>query len=396
MASPIHPGLMGELRAVEPTAAEQRDDRARAPQPDASGAATPVLLAMQRAAGNRAVSGLVRGGRRSVQRLDDNMAATLSSRADQQIAEARRGQDASRSGDGSDQAAPSEPPSAEQVAAEKTRQKAAIRGVVTPPDTSGAQSETAATAQAVQSEAAKPPESVAGSASGAPSAPPVPEAVGGSAGPGSAGGGSAGAGAGGGSAGGGGAQEAADRASAAAAEADAVPAPDVPAPVEVPSLPETLDGGGRAVPTDPTLQVATTGLTARIGLLRAAAHEIRTSAATERAQGHRIEGMLHGGLSAVADAADGVAELDVHSAHRRGVLAQGQAALAVSQQKAETVAAGAPEVRAKGDEGSAKSAPRPASPRTWPARTPRTPRRIPRPPASPGSRAPSSARPAPS
>ena len=150
-------GLMGELRAVEPTATEQRDDRARAPQPDASGAATPVLLAMQRAAGNRAVSGLVRGGRRSVQRLDDNMAATLSSRADQQIAEARRGQDASRSGDGSDQAAPSEPPSAEQVAAEKTRQKAAIRGVVTPPDTSGAQSETAATAQAVQSEAAKPP-----------------------------------------------------------------------------------------------------------------------------------------------------------------------------------------------------------------------------------------------
>lgn len=321
---------MGDARPVERSPVQHGTGEAAASRPRRANAPLPSLLGLQRVAGNRAVAGLIAGRAPTVQRAGTDLAA-LDNRAREQIAAAQH-----KGGPHEAGAAPQEPPNPQVVAAEKAKQRAALAGVVEPVDTSQARSEAAGAAKAVQAEASKPPEPVTG---GAGPAAGNQETAGGAEPDGGA------------------AQEAAARAESAAAEADAVPVPEPAEPVAVPAVPEVVDGGGRRVPAAPALQGMVAGVTARIQVLRAGAHEIRVAAAGERAHGHRLDGMLHAGLNRVADAADGIAALEAHTAHRRGVAAQARKALEVSKQKADAVATGAPQVRAKGDEGSAKSGP---------------------------------------
>ncbi|WP_421735113.1 hypothetical protein [Cellulomonas sp.] len=299
----------------------------RAEQQPVGGA---TLLRLQRSAGNEAVVRLMRGRRPTVQR---DMAGTLEARAQQQIEAAKAARAAEQGGDEGDRAAA---PSREEIAAEKAKQRRAVSGAVAPPDTSGARSQTASAATAAKAEAAKPPTPVADAKStGGPSA-------------GDAGGPGAQAGE---------ATAAAQGAATAAATAAAVVPPEPPAPVEAPAAITTVDAGGRQLPADPAVEAAVAGVAGKLQALRAGAHEVRAAAAQERAQSHQSEGLLQAGRSGVADAEAGVVALRGHSAHRRSVVEQAKAALEVSQQKADTVASGAPEVAAKSEEGAQKSGP---------------------------------------
>ncbi len=301
---------------------------------------------MQRAAGNRAVAGLLSGPDTVVQRADDDVAATLQARAQEQIDAAKATQAGGSTGEGrqsgadgpaSGEAAERPPPSPEQVAAEKAKQKRVVAGAVSPPETSKAKSEAASAAAEAKDEAAKPPAQAAGGAAGPPTQAPQPG------GPAE-----------------GDASEvtaAAQQATQAATAATAEVAPDEPAAVQPPEPLQTVNAGGREIPADPAMEAGIGALGARLQALRAGAHQVRSAASAERAQGHRLESLLHAGRGAVTDAALAITALKGHNEHRQSVVEQAKGALEVSAQKAETVASGAPEVSAKSDEGAQKSAP---------------------------------------
>lgn len=279
-------------------------------------------------------SGAETGRVTTVQRAGADMSATLQGRAEQQIAAAKAAR-SHENGEAGEPDTPAEPPSPEQVAAEKAKQKRAMSGAVVPDDTSGAASAAGAAAGNAEAEAARPAEPVAAAAGGR--AAPAPAS--------------------------GGTPDAAEVAAAGqlaaqaarAAQAEAPPEPAVP--VAAPPPLTTVDGGGREIPADPVLEGASASVAARIQVLRAGAHQVRTAAAAERAQGHRMEAMLQAGRAAVADSDAGVAALKQHSAHRRSAVAQARSALSVSKDKAAAVAAGAPQVTAKSQEGAQKSGP---------------------------------------
>ena len=339
---------MGRTEAHEPG----RDVAGRAHPPAAKRRERPSrqpagLLRLQRAAGNRAVAVLLGRPRPVVQRADEDMAGTLQARAQAQIDAAKATQAAGNAGEGrqggADASAPGEagerppPPSPEQVAAEKAKQKQAVAGTVSPPDTSGAKSEAADAAAAAKDEAAKPPAPAAGGAAVTPApAPQTVDAAGGDAAEVTAA-----------------AQQAAQAATAAAAEV----APDEPTAVQPPEPLQTVNAGGREIPPDPAMEAGIGALGARLQTLRAGAHQVRSAASAERAQGHRLESLLHAGRGAVTDAALAITALNGHNEHRRSVVQQAKGALDVSAQKAETVASGAPGVSAKSDEGAQKSGP---------------------------------------
>jgi hypothetical protein len=319
--------------------ATEHDDRASAPSslrgaPEAeTPGSQPWLLGLQQTAGNAAVGKLLGAKRPVVQRQGGSaIAGTLEARAQQQIEAAR----AARShGDGDEQSEDQAPPSAEEVAAEKARQRQAMSGAVSPPDTTGAQSETRTAADAAKTEAHAPAEPVAGGASAA--APKGTDS--GAAGPTAAAG------------------DAARLAAQAYALAGEQPVPTPTAPVEAPTTVFPVDAGGRPVPADPVAENHVGDLAGRVQALRSGAHQLRQRASDERSQSHQTQALVHAAESGISEAEAGVATLRSQTAYRREVTGNAKQALDVSKEKAQAVATGAPQVAAKSDEGKAKSGP---------------------------------------
>jgi hypothetical protein len=293
----------------------------------------PWLLGLQQTAGNAAVARLLATGGPVVQRQAGSaIAGTLEARAQQQIEAAR----AARTRDDSDESDQDRaPPSAEEVAIEKARQQHAMSGAVSPPDTGGAQSETRSAADAAKAEAHAPAEPVARGT--APAAPQGKDA------------------------GGGGPAEAAQGAARLATQVYAlaaeqqVPAPPEPVKPPAPVLP--VDAGGRPIPADPTAEHTAAGLAGRLQSLRSGAHGLRARATDERAQAHQTQALVHAAESGIGEAEAGVTTLRAHTSYRREVTGNAKQALDVSQQKAQAVATGAPQIAGQSDEGRAKSTP---------------------------------------
>jgi hypothetical protein len=309
--------------------AQGRPDQYRIPAPAVSG-----LLALQRSAGNAAVGRLLAGRGLVAQRAAAEMtSATLEARAQEQIAKAQA-ERAHTGGEGEQPEGRPAPGSAE-VAAEKARQRRAIANTVSSPDTSPQRSAAASATAEVKAAVQAPPTPVARGRA----AVPPPARAGGASGPAAA------------------AQEAASLADQAFAQAVEQRPPEAPPQVVPPEPVVAVDSGGRQVPADPAADAQAVRLTQQLQTLRVGAHLLHVQAAEERAQAHRVQGLIHSAESGIAQAEAGVTTLGEHTQHRRGVLAQAKQALEVSQQKAAAVAAGAPQVAAKSDEGRSDSAP---------------------------------------
>ncbi len=138
----------------------------------------------------------------------------------------------------------------------------------------------------------------------------------------------------------------AERAAAAAAalfaEADAEPLPDEPLVVVPPPPVAPVNAEGEPLPPDPTADRGAGTLANEIQRMRVEGIAARRRATELRANAGRLSGNLriaHGNME-TADRA--LTKAQQHLETRRGIAAQGRDALAVSEEKAATVAAEAP------------------------------------------------------
>ena len=140
---------------------------------------------------------------------------------------------------------------------------------------------------------------------------------------------------------------------AASAEPEPQREPEV-APVE-PVAP--VDRAGEPLADDPETEARVEDLTARIQDLRAGGLALRAQAAEERGNASILRGNLARVGGEIESAQGGIDRAAEHTAARREITGQAEAALGVSEEKAATVASQAPEFTAKADEGKEDTGP---------------------------------------
>ncbi len=157
------------------------------------------------------------------------------------------------------------------------------------------------------------------------------------------------------------AASAADEASALAeqafAEAEGASKPGPEAMVMTPEPVAPVDAGGAPLPGDAEADGRIAALAGLAQNLREEGTRVRSLAVEERGNAAVLDGniaLVRGGVSM---AEQGVGTSREHLATRQELATQARAALAVSEQKATTVAAEAPNYAAKADEGKADSGP---------------------------------------
>jgi hypothetical protein len=141
---------------------------------------------------------------------------------------------------------------------------------------------------------------------------------------------------------------AADAQSEPAPEADVVPPEPVAAPV---------DASGESLEADPEADVAVASLADRAQFLREQGALLRAQAAEGRANAQIMRGNLAKVTGEISKADEGISTSKEHAQYRREVVGQAEQGLAVSEEKQQTVASGAPEYSSKADEGKEDSGP---------------------------------------
>ena len=139
------------------------------------------------------------------------------------------------------------------------------------------------------------------------------------------------------------ADQAAALGAAAFAQAAAETLPDVPAPVLPPVPVAPVNAEGEMVQPDPVADDAATQLGLDVQRMRDEGLVARQRATGLRANADRMRGNLRIARGATDSAEQGVTRAQGHVESRREVVAQARDALAVSEEKAATVAAQAPE-----------------------------------------------------
>jgi hypothetical protein len=339
---PVDVGSLGSPSSGSKSTVDRPVGRATPTSPGPADLLT--VLGLQRAVGNAAVTKLIPGPRR-VQRAPDGGMSALEAAAQEQIAAAKAKK--ATAGDGGPGTAgdggpgpgtagdSTQEPGQSSDREEETKLKLELGATVSPPDVSEHEQATRQAASGTAEAATAPSTPVVAGGSPAP-----PQAQGGHDphGPAAAAG------------------EAAQLADKAAASATEVTAPGPPAPVELPSV-APVDAGGRPVPPDAQGDAMAAALAGRVDALRQGAHTVLGQAAAQKAAGHTLEAQIKTVEAHIGEAESGVATIKAHAAHRREVTTQARQALDVSKQKAETVAAGAPQVASKSEEGKSKSGP---------------------------------------
>lgn len=300
---------------MDPEVASTPPETARRSRASGAKPAAHTMLALQQAAGNKAVSAMI------AQRAPDSgQMSEIDATADAVVHEASAKA-------GPNTVAPPEGPS--DKAAVKAQQRAAF---AQPDKVSAERSKVTAAAAETKSAAAGPAAPVAPARSApAPQESPAPQT------------------------------DAPAAATAAAtdavASAAAVPAPAPPAPVAPPAFAPPVDSGGRAVPGDPAADQALVAVAIKLQSLRHMGHQLAVEAAAARARGHALDAGLQTARAKVAEADVSITTVRGHVEHRRGVAEQAKTALTSSTERAGKVAAEAPGFAAKADEGKAKTGP---------------------------------------
>ncbi|HEX2828587.1 MAG TPA: DUF4157 domain-containing protein [Burkholderiales bacterium] len=124
------------------------------------------------------------------------------------------------------------------------------------------------------------------------------------------------------------------------------PAPVVPA-----------DKGGQPLPASPDVDAQVASLAQAAQSMRSEGSRVRSLAAEERANAGALSANIGLVQSGVAQATAGVAKSNAHLAFRRDLAGKAREGLAISEEKAATVAAEAPNYSSKADEGKAESGP---------------------------------------
>jgi hypothetical protein len=141
-----------------------------------------------------------------------------------------------------------------------------------------------------------------------------------------------------------------------AAAGVAMPAPQMPVtPPQAVSAP--TDAGGQPLPGDPDADMQIAGLATQAQTLRDESSRIRSLAGEERRNSQTLRGNLALVRGGIMQAELGVARSQEHLAFRQDLAGQARQGLAVSEEKAATVAAEAPNFSSKADEGKAESGP---------------------------------------
>lgn len=153
------------------------------------------------------------------------------------------------------------------------------------------------------------------------------------------------------------AQKAASLSDRAFAQAETISMPAQPTPVMTPNAIVPLDASGQGLPADPEADQALAGLAQQVQRLRIEGNLVRARAAEARRNAALLEGNIAMARDGIAQSEGAVATSQGHLAVRRQVVGQARQALVVSEQKAETVAQGAPGFRSRADEGKAESGP---------------------------------------
>jgi hypothetical protein len=135
-----------------------------------------------------------------------------------------------------------------------------------------------------------------------------------------------------------------------------MPSPELPV-VAPPPVSVPVDAGGQPLLGDPDADMAVTGIAAQAQTLREQSTRIRSLAAEERRNSQTLRGNLALVRGGVMQAELGVTKSRDHMAFRQELLGQARQGLAVSEQKAATVAAEAPNFSSKADEGKAETGP---------------------------------------
>lgn len=133
--------------------------------------------------------------------------------------------------------------------------------------------------------------------------------------------------------------------------------PAAPPKVRPPRIARPLDAAGKPLAVDAAGDAGIMGLAMMAQAMRLKGHSLREQAAQESQNAHVIQGNMAKIEEGIAKAEHGIGKSEEHVAYRREVLGQAEGALHVSQQKAETVAAGAPKYQSTSAQGKAKSGP---------------------------------------
>src|SRR5207245_1741785 len=141
------------------------------------------------------------------------------------------------------------------------------------------------------------------------------------------------------------------------AMADAEPVPEPQVQVAPPAPVAPVDAAGKPLTPDPQADSQVLGLAASAQILREQGTGLRERAALERANAATITGNMRMAEAGIAKAEAGVSKSEEHLAYRRDVVGKAKEALEISKQKADMVAAEAPNYSAKGEEGKAQSGP---------------------------------------
>lgn len=144
---------------------------------------------------------------------------------------------------------------------------------------------------------------------------------------------------------------------AAVALAEALPEPEVPTPVEPPLEVSPVDSTGAPLPVHPGAEAAVGLVAAQIGELRSGAYRLALDARANHARSHVLRAGIVEAHGKIDEASGSIETVQQHVEHRRGVVEQANTALEASNEKADTVAAEAPGIAAKADEGREDSAP---------------------------------------
>lgn len=144
---------------------------------------------------------------------------------------------------------------------------------------------------------------------------------------------------------------------AAVALAEALPEPEVPTPVEPPLVVSPVDSTGAPLPVHPGAEAAVGLVAAQIGELRSGAYRLALDARANHARSHVLRAGIVEAHGKIDEASGSIETVQQHVEHRRGVVEQANTALEASNEKADTVAAEAPGIAAKADEGREDSGP---------------------------------------
>jgi hypothetical protein len=289
------------------------------------------VLALQRQAGNQAVTSLLSPGTargRTLQRKADGSQAEIQGRADAVAAEAEEAAE--------DRDEDEEPPQIDP--AEKQAKKGEQQGNFAQPDkVSGPGAKVEQAAGDAKAEVQAPTQPV-GQKQGGPKPAAAPEA-----GPAEAGAAAAAA--------------ATAQAQATLAVAEALPEPDTPEPVQPPEPVMPLDAGGAPLPVDPEADMLVGEVAGRVAQLRFGAHGLALDAVANRARSHALRAGLVDAGGQIDEAQGSIDTVKGHVEHRRTVVTEADTALAASEEKAEKVATEAPGIAEKAGEGQEQSKP---------------------------------------